>query len=145
MLNKILNINDLNKNFFKKIENKNIVLCHGVFDMLHIGHLNHFEESRKFGQILIVSITKDEFVNKGPNRPAFTSSLRMEAISSLGVIDYVVENEWPEATNAIKAIKPDIYCKGPDYKNLSSDITGKINEEKFTYRNFFNNWNNHYI
>ncbi len=131
MRSKIKSIEDISKIVFElKSKGKKIVHCHGVFDLLHIGHIKHFEEAKMLGDILIVTVTADDFVNKGPNRPAFTSSLRMEAISSLGAIDYVVENEWPEATNAIKAIKPDIYCKGPDYKNLSSDITGKINEEK---------------
>ena len=52
--NKILTTSSLDKNF-SKIKNKKVVLCHGVFDMIHIGHLNHFEESKKFGEILIVS------------------------------------------------------------------------------------------
>ncbi len=129
MLNKILNINDLNKNFFKKIENKNIVLCHGVFDMLHIGHLNHFEESRKFGQILIVSITKDEFVNKGPNRPVFNILQRAKLLAGLKIIDFVIINDKATAENIIKILKPNYYVKGIDYKNNKSDFTHNIKKE----------------
>jgi len=64
-----------------------IVLSHGVFDLLHIGHIRHFTEARKFGDILVVSLTADQFVNKGPNRPAFSETLRAEALSALEVID----------------------------------------------------------
>ena len=112
-----------------KSTGKKIVHCHGVFDLLHIGHIKHFEEARTFGDVLIVSITPDEFVNKGPGRPAFTTSLRLESLASLESVDYVFANKWPTAEDTIKIIKPDIYCKGPDYKDHLDDITGKINDE----------------
>ena len=85
--------------------NKKIVLCHGVFDLLHIGHIKHFEEARKNGDILIVSITEDRFVNKGPNRPHFNTTLRSEAIAALELIDYVFISKFPTAVNIIKLIK----------------------------------------
>ena len=50
---------------------KKIVLCHGVFDLYHAGHLNYFEEAKKHGDILIVSLTTDKYVKKAPNRPYF--------------------------------------------------------------------------
>ena len=113
----------------KKLEGKKVVLCHGVFDLLHIGHIKHFEEARKQGDVLIVSLTPDKFVNKGPSRPHFTESLRAEAISAIKCVDYVVINNSHSATSIIKKIKPSIYCKGPDYKNVKKDITGEINKE----------------
>ena len=66
---------------------KKIVLCHGVFDLLHLGHIKHFNEARTFGDILIVTVTPDSFVNKGPNRPAFTIEHRLEALSALESIE----------------------------------------------------------
>ena len=59
----------------KKSQGKKIILCHGVFDLLHIGHIKHFEEAKKMGDILVVTITPDQFVNKGPGRPAFNTSI----------------------------------------------------------------------
>ena len=64
----------------KKIKGKKIVLCHGVFDLLHIGHINHFKEAKNFGDVLVVSLTPDIYVNKGPGRPAFNEKLRLESI-----------------------------------------------------------------
>ena len=113
-----------------KSQGKKIVHCHGVFDLLHIGHIKHFEEAKSFGDILVVSITPDEFVNKGPGRPAFTTKLRLHALASLEAVDYVIANKWPTAIEIIKELKPNIYCKGPDYKNPMDDITGKITEEE---------------
>jgi len=114
----------------EKLEGRTIVQCHGVFDLLHIGHIKHFEEAKQMGDILVVSITPDQFVNKGPGRPAFTTSLRLQALSALESIDYVVANRWQTAEELIKLLRPDIYCKGPDYKNHDEDITGEIANEE---------------
>src|SRR3989338_4083399 len=94
-----------------------IVQSHGVFDLLHIGHIKHFQAAKKYGDILVVTITPDCFVNKGPNRPRFTERLRAEAISALDCVDYVIINKWPTAVEAIQLIKPAIYAKGDEYKN----------------------------
>ena len=72
-----------------KSTGKKIVHCHGVFDLLHIGHIKHFEEAKTFGDILVVTITPDDFVHKGPNRPAFTTELRLEVLAALVPIDFV--------------------------------------------------------
>jgi len=129
--NKIVSLENLEKIIaVKKSNNKRVVLCHGVFDLLHIGHIKHFEEAKKLGDVLIVSVTPDKFVNKGPNRPAFKSHHRLEALAALESIDYIVENKWNSAVNTIKFLKPNIYCKGPDYKIKKNDITGKIRLEE---------------
>jgi len=112
-----------------KSTGKKVVHCHGVFDLLHIGHIKHFEEARSFGDVLVVTITPDEFVNKGPNHPAFTTALRLEALAALEYVDYVATNKWSIAVETIKILMPDIYCKGPDFKNQADDITGKIVDE----------------
>jgi rfaE bifunctional protein kinase chain/domain/rfaE bifunctional protein nucleotidyltransferase chain/domain len=130
MINKIQSINSLSKISIKEKKNgKKIVLCHGVFDLLHIGHIKHFEKAKSLGDILIVSITADNFVNKGPGRPAFNEEDRSEGISTLSMVDYVLINSSLTSTTLIKQIKPNIYCKGADYKNKSKDITGEIKNE----------------
>lgn len=113
-----------------KDQGKKIGLCHGVFDILHIGHINHFLEAKKKCEILIVSLTKDEFINKGPNRPVFTIENRQKFLSQLSSVDFVYVSNIASALDAIKNIKPNYYFKGPDYKNLKLDITKKIYEEK---------------
>ena len=52
-----------------KSSGKKIVLCHGVFDLIHLGHIKYFNAAKKYGDVLIVSITIDKYVNKGIGRP----------------------------------------------------------------------------
>ncbi len=113
----------------QKKKGKKVVLCHGVFDIIHIGHIKHFNEAKKLGHILVVSITQDKFVNKGPNRPIFSIDKRMESVAALKDIDYVVANLFSNAIDLIKFIKPNIYCKGKDYKDLNLDPTREIKKE----------------
>ena len=130
MKNKIHNINTLSKILKKKRENGNkIVLCHGVFDLVHFGHIAHFKRSKSFGDILVVTITADKFVNKGPNRPYFSQDLRKNFLSNIDLIDYVSEVNSPSAIEAIRKLKPNFYSKGKEYKNLNKDITSKIKNE----------------
>ena len=106
---KILSIEKLaEKVASAKAEGKKMVHCHGVFDLLHIGHIRHFEEAKSYGDLLVVTVTADAHVNKGSNHPAFTSELRLQALASLEVVDYVAENSWPTAVETIKILKPDI-------------------------------------
>lgn len=109
---------------------KKIVLCHGVFDLMHPGHVLHFQAAKKHGDILVISVTPDHFVNKGPGRPVFSHRLRMETLSALECVDYVSLNEWPTAVETIHKLKPHAYVKGSEYSTASADITGKIVEEE---------------
>ncbi|HEY3788779.1 MAG TPA: PfkB family carbohydrate kinase [Urbifossiella sp.] len=99
-----------------------IVHCHGVFDLLHIGHVRHFEQARKLGDRLVVTLTPDRFVNKGAGRPAFSEALRAEFLANLSSIDYVAINEWPTAVDTIHLLKPNIFAKGSEFRNLQDTI-----------------------
>lgn len=111
-------------------DGKKIVHCHGVFDLLHPGHLKHFESAKRKGNVLVVTVTKDEYVNKGPGRPIFNEHLRAESIAALECVDFVSINDWPTAVETIKKLKPHFYAKGSDYTKKEEDITGKIYEEE---------------
>ena len=112
-----------------KNKNKKIGLCHGVFDLLHIGHINHISEAKNKCDILIISVTHNDFIHKGPGRPAFNHNVRMQALSALENVDYVFLSKNQTAQNSINLIKPDLYFKGPDYKNHLDDISGEITNE----------------
>ena len=114
----------------KKNLKKKIVLAHGVFDVFHIGHLRHLEKAKKYGDILIVSVTSDRYVRKGPGRPHFSENIRAEILSSIKIVDYVYINESETSVNILQQLKPDFYIKGKDYKNLNKDITKNIFKEK---------------
>lgn len=107
-------------------QGRRIVLCHGVFDLLHPGHVRHFEEARAQGDLLVVTLTADAFVNKGPGRPAFPDQLRAETVASLRAVDYVALSRHPTAVPALQAICPHVYAKGEDYEQAEKDVTGGI-------------------
>lgn len=112
-------------------ERKNIAHCHGVFDVLHVGHLSYLKSARAFGDLLVVTLTADRHVNKGPNRPYFGAVTRAKMIASLEIVDFVCISDHPTAVPAIQAIRPKFYVKGPDYKDRTKDVTGEIyNEER---------------
>ena len=131
MKKKIFPLNELVKKIkLLKKKKQKISLCHGVYDLLHPGHIHHFNEARKNSNILIVSITSDQFVNKGPGKPFFNQKLRMSSIAALQSVDFVVLSNEKSAIKIIKKIRPDFYIKGNDYKNFKDDLTGKIVFEK---------------
>ncbi len=129
-MHKIISSEDLSKKIvFLKKKKKKIVLCHGVFDIIHAGHIAYFKSAKKFGDVLIISVTSDRFVNKGFNRPMFDLGKRKKILSELSVVDFVCESDSQDAISIIEKIKPNFYCKGPDYKKLNNDITNKIKKE----------------
>ncbi|MFQ5451082.1 MAG: PfkB family carbohydrate kinase [Nitrospinaceae bacterium] len=109
---------------------RRVILCHGTFDLLHIGHIRHLQNARKEGDVLFTTITGDRFVNKGPERPVFPEHLRSENLAALACVDFVAINQAPTAVNVISMIRPHAYVKGKDYKNTGDDLTGNIIREK---------------
>lgn len=90
-----------------------IVLCNGCFDVLHAGHVAHLKQARAMGDRLIVSLTLDHAVNKGPGRPVNTWGDRATALRELRCVDGVVPTE--SAVNAILNVRPNVFVKGMDY------------------------------
>jgi rfaE bifunctional protein nucleotidyltransferase chain/domain len=106
-----------------------IAHCHGVFDLLHPGHLAHLREAKEFADLLVVTVTADQFVNKGPGRPVIDAVGRANMLAALELVDAVAVSEFPTATAMIEAIRPDIFVKGPDYQNPVLDLTGNMQRE----------------
>jgi len=111
-------------------DGRTVVQAHGTFDLLHLGHVRHLEAARALGDILVVTITADRYVNKGPGRPVFTEALRAEMLAALHFVTFVAVSEASDAISAIEAIRPNIYAKGNDYQNPDGDVTGKITLER---------------
>lgn len=126
---KILQLEELAEKLEElKSQGKKIVHCHGCFDLMHPGHIKHFQAAKNMGDILIVTLTPDKYVDKGLDRPVFSQNLRAESIAALECVDYVAVNEWPTAEEILRFLKPDYYVKGQEFENLK-DKTGKIQKE----------------
>lgn len=91
-----------------------IVLANGCFDIFHYGHLRHLEAARKLGDRLWVSITRNEFVNKGKDRPYFDELQRLEVIKSLRCVSFAFLTE--SSIEALKVANPKVFAKGKDYQ-----------------------------
>ena len=108
---------------------KTIVLCHGAFDLVHIGHLIHFEDARALGDILVVTITSDRHITK-KRSVSFSQEYRARQLAALEIVDYVAVIDEPSAVTPIEWLRPDVYVKGSEYANLVLDKTANIFREK---------------
>jgi rfaE bifunctional protein nucleotidyltransferase chain/domain len=96
---------------------KIVGLCHGCFDILHIGHIRHFAAARGFCDLLFVSVTGDQFVNKGPDRPVIPEQERAEVVGSLKSVAGAMINQAETVVDALRRLRPSVYFKGQEYQN----------------------------
>jgi len=108
---------------------RRVVLCHGTFDLMHTGHIRHLQSARQLGDVLVVTLTGDDFVRKGPGRPVFGEDLRAESLAALACVDHVAINQAETALNVIQSLAPSLYVKGSDYVDASADLSGNIARE----------------
>ncbi len=111
-----------------KKKGKKIAHCHGCFDLMHPGHIRHFQGAKAMADELVVTLSPDRFVDKGPNRPVFNEELRLESIAALECVDFVALSKWPTAVEIIRLIQPDYFVKGQEFEG-QEDVTGKLQQE----------------
>jgi len=110
---KISNIDKITKILKKnKKLNKKSVMCHGVFDVVHPGHIRHLAYAKSIADVLIVSITEDKAIKKGIDRPHIPSNLRALNLAAFEMVDYVIIDKNITPIENLKKIKPDFYAKG---------------------------------
>jgi rfaE bifunctional protein nucleotidyltransferase chain/domain len=108
---------------------KKIILCHGAFDLVHVGHLTHFDEARSLGDMLVVTLTADKHIHK-KRSAALHEDARAKQLAALEIVDYVAVVDEPSAVQAIESLQPDVYVKGPEYANMLLDKTANIFHER---------------
>ncbi|MEK6855516.1 MAG: adenylyltransferase/cytidyltransferase family protein [Nanoarchaeota archaeon] len=114
-----------------KKENKKIITTNGVFDILHSGHVDYLEKSKKLGDILIVLLNSDNSVRKikGEKRPIIPEGERASLLSALECVDYVVIFNDEKPLSYLSRIKPDIHTKAAEVsgetRNIISEWGGK--------------------
>lgn len=90
------------------------VLCHGVFDLTHIGHVEHFREAREFGDRLVVSVVPDAFLTKSRN-VIYDEQTRRKMVLAIRYVDFAVLCDGPGPQDVIERLRPDVYVRGPEY------------------------------
>ena len=125
--NKVIDLKKLKIRVGSFPRKKKIILCHGVFDVVHPGHVRHFYYTKKQSDILVVSCTADRFINKGIYRPHVPEKLRALNLAAYEMIDYVVIDHNKTPLNLINFLKPDYYAKGFEY---STKVLPKATQEE---------------
>lgn len=93
-----------------------VVHCHGCFDIVHPGHIQHLQYARSLGDELVVTVSADAQVNKGVDRPLIPDDLRAASLAALECVDWVHVNPHPTAVELLGELQPDIYVKGREYE-----------------------------
>lgn len=100
---------------------RTVVLSQGCFDLLHLGHVRHFREARSLGDLLVIAVTEDRYVDKGPDRPLFPLAMRMEMLAELECVDAVVPSLTATAVPVLQTLRPDVYVQGAEYEQEKYD------------------------
>jgi D-beta-D-heptose 7-phosphate kinase / D-beta-D-heptose 1-phosphate adenosyltransferase len=102
----------------RKNRGDKIVFTNGCFDLLHIGHYQLLAQCKELGDVLVVAVNSDRSVrvNKGPERPICNEDVRSRMLAALESVDYVLVFDTETPLELIQKIRPDVLCKGGDYK-----------------------------
>lgn len=120
---KIKHLRDLLTSLDQSPRKSRVVMCHGVFDVVHPGHIRHLLFAKSKAEILIVSITADQHINKGSYRPHIPQDLRAMNLAVLDFVDFVLIDENDTPLKNIIALKPEFFAKGYEY---SPDIESNL-------------------
>jgi len=118
---KIKTVSELQEIIGLPPRHKNVVMCHGVFDIVHPGHLRHLLYAKNKAEILIASLTGDRFIEKGVYRPHVPQELRAINLAAFEFVDYVIIDEFATPITNLKIIKPDLFAKGYEYSEVTED------------------------
>jgi rfaE bifunctional protein kinase chain/domain len=112
---KIVDLKKLKKKIGSFPRSKKVILCHGVFDIVHPGHIRHLAFAKSKADILVVSITADRHIKKGVYRPHVPERLRAMNLSLFEIVDYVLIDQNATPIQNLEKIIPDFYAKGYEY------------------------------
>lgn len=131
---KIKTPEELAKILGERPRKQDVIMCHGVFDVVHPGHLRHLLFAKSKAPILVASITADRHITKGTHRPHVPQELRAVNLAAFEVIDYVVIDANATPIENLKLIKPDYFAKGYEY--VAGEHNPKTSEEADVVRSY---------
>ena len=125
---KLVKIDFIKKKVGKFPRKNKIILCHGVFDIVHPGHIRHLTYAKSQCDILVVSCTSDKFIDKGVYRPHIPQKMRALNLAALEMVDFVLIDDNKKPLNLLNKLKPDLFAKGFEY--TSKGLPLATQEEK---------------
>jgi rfaE bifunctional protein nucleotidyltransferase chain/domain len=96
---------------------RSVALANGCFDILHVGHVRYLQAAAEEADRLVVAVNDDDSVRglKGEGRPILAGGDRAELVAAVTGVDYVVLFPGPTVSEVLRAVRPDVHCKGTDY------------------------------
>ena len=101
------------------------VICFGTFDVLHLGHLNYFQQAKKFADYLMVVIARDKNTNK---KTLFNENERLELIKNLSIVDEAVLGDLDDQFKIITKKQPNFICLGYDHPIQEEKLQKELNK-----------------
>src|SRR5271170_1554052 len=112
---KIKTVDELISTIGPRPRAKKVIMCHGVFDVVHPGHLRHLLYAKSKADIVLASITADRHIGKGAYRPHVPQELRALNLAAYEIVDYVLVDPNPEPLETLRRLQPDFFAKGYEY------------------------------
>src|SRR6516165_5841696 len=112
---KIKNVEELCRAIGPRPRQRTVVMCHGVFDLVHPGHIRHLVYAKEKADILVASLTADAHITKASYRPFVPQDLRALNLAALEMVDYVIIDTNPTPLENIARLQPDYFAKGYEY------------------------------
>ncbi|MGE5538009.1 MAG: PfkB family carbohydrate kinase [Gemmatimonas sp.] len=125
---KIKTVEELKVAIGERPRKRTVVMCHGVFDLVHPGHIRHLVYAKEKADILVASLTADAYITKAHYRPFVPQDLRAINLAALEMVDYVIVDPNPTPLDHIAYLQPDFFAKGYEYGN-NGGINPKTQEE----------------
>jgi cytidyltransferase-like protein len=114
---KVKTVEELCAEIGPRPRSQTVVMCHGVFDLVHPGHIRHLVYAKEKADILVASLTADAHITKAQYRPFVPQELRALNLAALEMVDYVVIDPNPTPLENIGRLQPDYFAKGYEYTN----------------------------
>ncbi|MDP3734259.1 MAG: adenylyltransferase/cytidyltransferase family protein [Nanoarchaeota archaeon] len=104
------------------------VMCFGTFDLLHLGHIDYFQQAKKYGDYLIVVIARDKTKEKQRKASVFSEQERLTLIQNLKIVDKVVLGNVDDHYAVIEEYLPNILCLGYDHPVDEGVLLQQLNQ-----------------
>jgi cytidyltransferase-like protein len=131
---KIKTVEELKKLLGPRPRKQRVIMCHGVFDVVHPGHVRHLLYAKTKADLLVASITADRHISKGQHRPHVPQELRALNLAAFEMVDYVIIDKNATPIENLTALQPDFFAKGYEY--TAGPLPPKTQEEVDTLRSY---------
>jgi rfaE bifunctional protein kinase chain/domain len=131
---KVKTVEELARILGKRPRKKKVIMCHGVFDVVHPGHLRHLIYAKSKAHVLVASVTADVHISKGHYRPHVPQDLRAFNLAAFEIVDYVIIDSNATPIRNISTLQPDFFAKGYEY--TASGMPARTEEEAEALREY---------